>query len=296
MKHDKIINFNEKKFLKEVGESFPDRLKMFEVPLYVFSLMKRKGFHSFYFNHNDYWDGDNKKSAEDFMNTAVEFFQEGVMDAPFESFIYIIDNFVDDGNGNLGPAFLVCQKIDRDIHNVLRSVSTGIDSFEDMTEQNTYVCLDFDFYNKKMYINPSVYTFHLKKPLNRLGLFTSDFVTSPNEYKQKGGLALGAFDGATLFLNTKEAEKTEKARESFGGMVSGGLPKNNKYRGFTLVNLRPDVRQALNDSSITGRKVRPHWRRGHVRRLSSGKITSVSPCIVNMKDGAPETAKYIVRK
>lgn len=37
---------------------------------------------------------------------------------------------------------------------------------------------------------------------------------------------------------------------------------------------------------------RPHWRRGHIRKYSDGKVTMVSPCIVNADGSAIEPRQY----
>ena len=44
-----------------------------------------------------------------------------------------------------------------------------------------------------------------------------------------------------------------------------------------------------------GWTVRPHWRRGHIRRLADGRVIPIPPCCVNMEDGVPVKPEYVVK-
>lgn len=62
-----------------------------------------------------------------------------------------------------------------------------------------------------------------------------------------------------------------------------------------FITIRPGaVHRAKGDGHGTHASPRTHWRRGHVRRLATGKITAVAPCIVNGADAALPT--YRVRE
>ena len=60
---------------------------------------------------------------------------------------------------------------------------------------------------------------------------------------------------------------------------------------YITVQLNAQIRDYLErESHARGYKVKPHWRRGHVRTLHDGKKTPVQPCLVNW-DGETEIQK-----
>lgn len=71
----------------------------------------------------------------------------------------------------------------------------------------------------------------------------------------------------------KAAEKVNKVREDKG---------KRKLIDFITVKMNAKVKQSLGTHADGTIRV-PHWRRGHLRRLSSGRITSVRPCMVNWR-------------
>lgn len=75
-------------------------------------------------------------------------------------------------------------------------------------------------------------------------------------------------------------EKLRRARE-----------KNGKppLKSYTVVRPVKAVRDEMQDGA-GGWKVKPHWRRGHIRTLSDGRKVPVQPCMVNFK-GDGELAK-----
>lgn len=52
------------------------------------------------------------------------------------------------------------------------------------------------------------------------------------------------------------------------------------------IRLKPELRAAYDSETHSGVKMRPHWRRGHLRRLETGRVVPVMPCMVNF-NGEP---------
>lgn len=73
----------------------------------------------------------------------------------------------------------------------------------------------------------------------------------------------------------KAPEKLNKAR------AAKGLPHLGEYR---VITIDEEIKKKIRDQMITGTRdrmpVRLHFRRGHPRRLQSGKRVLVAPCIV----------------
>lgn len=96
-----------------------------------------------------------------------------------------------------------------------------------------------------------------------------------------------------VLLNTtgtiKEKRETKKSREP----IKGRAHKKGSG-GYTII--RPPEAHEL-EGCQTGNKVRPHFRRGHIRKLDPENKTKwiwVSPCFIH---GEPETARkaYLVQ-
>ena len=60
---------------------------------------------------------------------------------------------------------------------------------------------------------------------------------------------------------------------------------------YTVIRPIKAIRDSMQDGN-GGWKVRPHWRRGHIRRLANGKAVPIPPCMVNWA-GDTELAKNI---
>lgn len=62
----------------------------------------------------------------------------------------------------------------------------------------------------------------------------------------------------------------------------------------TVVTLKPWATKGRSDHSRAHASPRLHWRRGHVRRLTSGAFTSVGPCLVGLADRGFVSKDYAV--
>ncbi len=76
--------------------------------------------------------------------------------------------------------------------------------------------------------------------------------------------------------------KVNKKREESG---------KSKLTDYITIKLNAKVKAALGTDG-SGSPRRPHWRRGHIRRLSTGAIVPVRPCMVNWRGEAIEPKEY----
>lgn len=99
-----------------------------------------------------------------------------------------------------------------------------------------------------------------------------------------------------------ESQHTKTRMQQVGDKLNNkrekrGLPK---IMPFHTVYFEVDGKEYNTDGTFrgTGAQKRMHWRRGHVRHLSSGKITHVRPCLVGSLGNDVEVKKpaYVMRK
>lgn len=100
-----------------------------------------------------------------------------------------------------------------------------------------------------------------------------------------------SFLASVMCVNMREFEQKEI-------VPSEKLQKARKKKGkpplkpYIQISLRADLRAAL--GSCLGKKRIPHWRRGHLRHLSSGVIIPVKPCMVNWRGEPVKSKEYRV--
>jgi hypothetical protein len=141
------------------------------------------------------------------------------------------------------------------------------------------------------------------KPYKPAHIFTIKLTCgSPTEYKKSDPVTmeqLASFSCACMaiimIINSHEvirdeviiSEKLNKAR------AKTGKPLLNNY---IVIRLSEEARRKLTqseDGTITFRK--PHWRRGHLRRLPTGRVVPVHACIVNWNGEPVEPKRYVVK-
>mgnify|MGYP001627747046 CR=1 FL=1 len=84
----------------------------------------------------------------------------------------------------------------------------------------------------------------------------------------------------------KPSEKLNKKR-----LLKGKKP----LKSYVKIDIHKQYKHLILDKEGSSNFLRPHWRRGHVRRLKSGKKTFVSPCMVNFNGEVIPPTDYAVR-
>lgn len=206
--------------------------------------------------------------SPELIETAAEFLKAGALKTPYD-FCHFETQYKLDSS-DLLLNMRVETKLEAD-HYLLR-----ISGKQDKNSE--YKSLDFSF---KIFLNGEDYKF-----------FASDDVQESMSKLQKFDIerwAIQAFLACAMAVNMTQFEQTEI-------VASEKLQKATARRGkppikpYILVSLRPEYRAALNDGK-GGQKI-PHWRRGHLRHLSSGAIVPVSPCMVNWRGDVIEPKEY----
>lgn len=87
-------------------------------------------------------------------------------------------------------------------------------------------------------------------------------------------------------VETIIGEKLNKSRSKSG---------KQKLRNYITVSLNELSRQHLGVDG-NGKPKAPHWRRGHLRRLNTGRVVPVHACIVNWSGEQVDPKTYIVKK
>lgn len=77
------------------------------------------------------------------------------------------------------------------------------------------------------------------------------------------------------------SEKVNRKRDKKG---------KKRLKDYIQLQLKKEYRSGL--SGKGGGSPKPHWRRGHIRRLANGKHTPVSPCLVNFNGETVKPKEY----
>lgn len=97
-------------------------------------------------------------------------------------------------------------------------------------------------------------------------------------------------DFLIALMATKNVQKTV-AENKLAGLGIG----KTRWRYTTTLSLPKDLQEAVANAQATGRTVRPHLRRGHIRRQHFGpnnegiKRVWIAPCFVNADEGFEST-------
>ncbi len=241
----------------------------------------------FYFDNQDMGD----KSLNPIMETACEFYREGVLRAPFKKVLFlfryskeqitklVFAEQLPDGGGYAVTCFI-------SEHPVLQGRKDAI-----LPAATVEIAWDLigEFTGDKLFTRVQE-THCLFAP--------SD--SSPDDMKMLVGEAVLYFFTGCMLLNMPQYQKDKTEIES--GLMKARLKSGKPpLQGYTTVRLRKDIRDHFDkENNGGGWTVKPHWRRGHIRhyRDDSGVILKsipVQPCMVNFNDNDGELAKQIYK-
>lgn len=257
--------------------------------------------HVFYFNR-DHID-------QEIVTTGHDFYKQGALDFPFDNCCFVFDNAIDEADKS---PWLTKNR--RELYLLQRISAIKNPLLKDQVEMTLRNWLDADYIFQKFteiqggnvfkgpFPVPDSYLASLGSCRDwaqygkcaTLNLLPADCY-SP-ETKEVAGInyqfATGTLIGALMLLSTKYAQKAE---HHIDRKLNERRQKNGKgaLLGYTVVSLGKQFSQAGDGSHASPPKPpKPHWRRGHMRHLASGKATKVMPCIVNWDGKEPEEKIY----
>jgi hypothetical protein len=258
--HDLIYSVFQKRFIPQAAQDRCDALMknlIYKHPV------------GFYFN-----DPIAIRSNLSLLETAEEFAENGLLQIPFDNFIFYVRdifelmNVPDDGS---------------------RYENSLIIWFYHDKENNVLYCQPLQKSQENFHLPNAFFGYELTE--NRMKFFYFQKTGMPHDF-------LETYHRLTLILlmtlNHPYFEKT-------GGEPSQALQKKRIKKGKTVlgkyiyVDMKSDIKKRL--TTNTGSIRAPHWRRGHIRRLGDGRIVPVEACIVNWEGDPEEIQKKIyVRK
>ncbi len=245
--------------------------------------------HVFYFNR-DHID-------QNIIDTGHEFYKEGFLEFPFDQCIFIFDNAIENADNarnfmtkNMREGYIIrnISSVENPIlkKNIEKSLGKNNEFttkyfFQKFTEMNTPAL-------GVVPIPDPVVAFLSDKDSHREfgGVALQSFV--PEEYISTSDtkllqynykMSIGTIIGAMMLLNTKYAHKKENLIDE---RLNNRRRKNGKppLHGYTTITLGGERNKNIGDKTGTHARPKPHWRRGHIRRLHD-RVTKVMPCIVN---------------
>ena len=208
----------------------------------------------FYFNHDD---------VIGLIETADNFWTEGLLDLPYETCIYMFENFVEHKDGSLTTGGTIISKNSEYINHILE--------LRNIKPPSPAKCVFTEFqFSKDRIGGMCPYVGFIMEDGTNLQ------ITPLNS--ARGNNCAGAIVSASLFLNTKHAS-TEKKQ------ISDKLNKRRLKRGRAPLSDYKIIRLTDYNDKPTGAKGShaspvPHWRRGHIRTLGDKKV-AIPPCRVN---------------
>ncbi len=249
--------------IADIVEKYPGEMKFIDT---VTSKLAEPGAAAFYFEDVDMRDD----TVFPLIDTAVEFFKEGVLRLPYPRCLFI---FRYSKLGMFVPAYA------EEIEGGLR-----------------IICFVRDHARLKdnpAWVLPSVAVDYMRAnagPFKGGGLFVEHVDAkalfappecSPDELKSLLGESVLYTLMGCLMLGMPHYTKQQV---DIDRKLARAREKNGKtpLAGYTVVRFRESISRGMGDGE-GGWSVKPHWRRGHIRTLQTGRKVAVSPCMVNFE-------------
>ena len=235
----------------------------------------------FYFDETAMGELGSEDYNRELLDTAAEFYREGILAAPFPRCLFLFKR-----KGNTFLAHM------QEIENGFRVTSfLNENPIQPGNDYSILPALSVDFRRQDCgKFTEGLFTTELEGR----AMFAPENVP-PSRLKLILAESLLLFLGGCMLLNMPYFDKQ---RVDIPEALAKARYKRGKpaLRAYTTVKLRKDIADAMTDGQ-GGWKVRPHYRRGHIRRLSDGRAIPVMPCMVNFEgdDAALKKNTYVVK-
>lgn len=210
---------------------------------------------------------DTVKYDEDMAMTGIEFMKNGLMDPPYETLFFQAKNYFSDGKSiDVWVKYIPKQK--------------RIYYLPPPNNGEMRLSLYIDIETSKTYF------FDIRSEGWPVINVTDPEVLQSIDFYSKAFFHLCMVLNHPVYYHERNEvnEAINSKRERKG---------KSRLSPYIYVKMNKDVKESLTNSDGTIR--RPHWRRGHVRRLRSGIIVPVQACIVNYNGYVPNKKTYIVK-
>lgn len=213
--------------------------------------------------HVPFYFDDTIHIDENLYETGRDFYKNGILDAPFDRFFFYSPNMFPAPDDEQKYFLTIGHKID-----------SGFQLYLDTDKKD-----QIGTYDAIVYKDGS----HIIRDISKEGY--------PTVNDDRFSVFIDAFFQCLIVMNhpyyekedVSPPEKVNKKREKSG---------KQKLTGYITIKVNQAIREKLSDGN--GGTRRPHWRRGHIRRLNNGNITSVRPCMVNFSGEPIEYKEYKV--
>jgi len=247
-----------------------------------FPLLKTKDTHVFY-SDNDFID-------RNLTATGYEFFDEGILDLPFDQCMFVMENLYEVPRGECHRGAVLVSRVDEDIKELgLLHNSSSIKTPDFVFAEFPEVLMGAYPYIGYLYRKSGIYNFEGEE------LRASFIAWNPaykNLFEKSSQCAVAAVITTLMLMATKNVKK-EKIDISEKLQKARSKKKKPPLSGYTVINLDGLMKKNMDG---THSSPRPHWRRGHIRTLQNGRKIPIPPTLINAELGEAKPNTYTLNR
>lgn len=220
--------------------------------------------------------------SEELLVTALEFYQEGLLILPFPACHFVTKRV------SINFEKVKSKGDDEILGTLIQDPDTKeicVVTYGRAPDKKDWLPIVFTFVNKQsLSLHDTVH--------KQIHCFGSSKLSDEDKTEFFGV----AKNQAIIFLTAallRGMPHTRKEKIEIPDKLQKARARNRKpyLNPFIRVSLREDIQQSMDGQShARGYKVKPHWRRGHIRTMNDGRKIAVQPCLVNW-DGEAEIQK-----
>lgn len=200
---------------------------------------------------------------ENLIWTGFEFYENNILNLPFERCIFIKESDND-------PRYAFWATTEGDDF-------TGFHMCEDGT-----MCSAIHKFSRDQ-----------NKPNQLKRIDDSYHQVTDDELFVNGGQTFNNIIAAIMLLNSVYTTKTQ---QDISDKLNKKRIKHGKEPLIGFTKIRLSTPTGIVREAHQKHRPAPHWRRGHIRKLSNGRVVPVSPCLVNYEGGQIPNKLYNIGK